>query len=173
MRSLLKKSLFTRILIISIITFADICIAIFYIYSWIRNGVLISPKNATDNVGLFLLQNLIVSIPAIVLLFVSLLSLKERFADEMYLKLKGKYQRITVAVLITILIAMTAYCMIQQANKIRIVLNLLYYLMFIAFLEEFVFRDVITYLLKNEKAIIRYVVPNLMFSMIHIFAYSG
>ncbi len=91
----------------------------------------------------------------------------------MYLKLKGKYQRITVAVLITILIAMTAYCMIQQANKIRIVLNLPYYLMFIAFLEEFVFRDVITYLLKNEKAIIRYVVPNLMFSMIHILVYSG
>ena len=173
MKSLLEKSLFTRILIISIITFADIGIAVFCVYPWIRKGIMIFPANATDDVGLFFAQSLTVSIPVIVLLFVSILVFKNQFADEMYLKVKGKYQRITIAVLITILLVMTAYCMIRQDNKIRIVLNLLYYLVFIAFSEEFVFRDVFTYLLKNEKAIIRYVVPSLMFSMIHVFAYSG
>lgn len=85
----------------------------------------------------------------------------------------GKYQKTVVFILSLVLLTFTIYCLFRQENKIRVALCLLYYLVFIAFPEEFLCRDVLTYLLKNEKAIIRYCVPNLLFGLSHVFSYSG
>ena len=168
-----KKSLLFRTIIIVVITLSNMLVTAYCVYTWKSNGTLVSPSNCNNNIWRFLLQNIVILLPFIVLFLISLYLLKGRFADEMYLKVNGKYQKTVVFILSLVLLTFTIYCLFRQENKIRVALCLLYYLVFIAFPEEFLCRDVLTYLLKNEKAIIRYCVPNLLFGLSHVFSYSG
>lgn len=63
------------------------------------------------------------------------------------------------------------FCLITKADKITILYNLLYYTVFIALEEELLVRGVCVYLLKDENNYIRYLVPNILFAVMHLFSY--
>lgn len=162
-----------RLLLILFISALNLASTIPFIYKWQESGELISTTSASANIPGILAQNLITSAFSILIFIIFLLILKHRFADEMYLKVKGKIPFITVLALVVILMAFTIYCLISKQDKITVLYNLFYYVFFIAFFEEFIFRDVFPFLLKDEKSVIRYLVPGIMFGIVHLFNYSG
>jgi len=89
------------------------------------------------------------------------------------LKIKGKISLVVVVTLVAILLGFMIFCLITKQDKITVLYNLFYYVFFIAFFEEFIFRDLFPFLLKNEKTLIRYLIPGIMFGLIHVFNYSG
>lgn len=170
---MLKKPLFVRITLIILIIAADVCGAIPLLYSWKENGTLIpSTQASTDIPGIFL-QNLMISVVPIILFAIFLFALKKDFVGEMYLRIPGKWQWLGVSALILCLIGILVYHLITKEDRITSIFLLFYYVVFIAFSEEFVCRGACTYLLKNEKTIIRFLIPNLLFAAMHIFNYSG
>lgn len=169
----MKKPLAVRIMLILLIfttyLFADIPL----LYGWKENGTLISSTQASTDLSGILIQNLMTLIVPILIFVLFLLALKKDFATEMYLRIKGKWQWTGVVVLTLGLAGILTYHLINREDKITAIYLLFYYVFVIAFTEEFVCRDACTYLLKNEKSIIRFIVPNLLFALMHIFNYSG
>ena len=169
----MKKSLGVRILLILLIFAAYLFADIPLLYGWKENGTLIPSTQASSNLSGILLQNLMILIVPILIFVIFLLALKKDFATEMYLRIKGKWQWTGVVVLMLGLAGILTYHLINREDKITAIYLLFYYVFVIAFTEEFVCRDACTYLLKNEKSIIRFIVPNLLFALMHIFNYSG
>ena len=122
--------------------------------------------------GIFV-QNLIVEAVPILLFFLFLFRLGKNFQTEMYLKITGKMQKCTVGILGGILLALALWCLVTKADKVTVLYNLLYYTVFIAFAEEFVVRGVCVYLVRGEKPYIRYLAPNLLFAVMHLFSYAN
>lgn len=167
-----KKKLFPRALLIFIICLIHVCWAAFWIYKWKESGQLISASKASSNIPGIFLQNLITCAPFILLFIVAAIKIRP-FATELYFTIKGKVQWTLTIILAAALLALTTYCLITKADKVTILYNLFYYLVFIAFVEEVLDRDFCTWLLKDEKTWIRYLLPNLMFAAMHIFSYSS
>jgi len=170
---MLKKPLFIRILLILLIFAVYLLADMPLIYLWKKNGTLIPSTQASSDLPGILFQNLIIVIVPILIFVLFLLALKNDFVEEMYLRIKGKWQWVGVLVLMACLAGILIYHLITQEDKITAIYLLFYYVFIIAFTEEFICRDVCTYFLKNEKTIIRFVVPNLFFAVMHIFNYSG
>lgn len=170
---LINTKLPLRILMILLICMADIAWSATVLYAWENNGTVISVKAASDNIPGIFMQNLIVSAVPILLFIICLIVLKKPFFDQMYFKVYNKKQVIIIAVLSAILILLALYCLVTKADKITVLYNLLYYTVFIALTEEFVVRDVCTYLLRAEKSSMRYLIPNVPFAAMHIFSYAG
>ena len=168
-----KLPLFARLLVILLITVLHVASSIPLIYRWKESGTLIPSTAASTNIPGIFVQNLITSAFTILLFIIFLVILKNRFADEMYLKIKGKISLVVVVTLVAILLGFMIFCLITKQDKITVLYNLFYYAFFIAFFEEFVFRDVFPFLLKEEKTVLRYLVPAIMFGLIHIFNNSG
>ena len=162
-----------RLLLILFISTLNLASTIPFIYKWQESGVLISTRSASTNIPGILVQNIITSAFSVLLFIIFLVILKRRFANEMYLKVKGKIPFITVLALVVILMAFTIYCLITKQDKITVLYNLFYYVFFIAFFEEFIFRDVFPFLLKDEKTVIRYLVPGIMFGIVHLSQFSS
>ena len=170
---MLKKPLATRILLIVLICAANIFGATLLIYRWKENGTLIPSTQASADLPGILLQDLMILIVPIIIFAVFFLALKKDFAGEMYLRIKGKLQWLGVIVLILCLTGVLIYHFMTQEDTITAIYLLFYYVFIIAFWEEFICRGACTYLLKNEKTVIKYIVPNLLFALSHIFNYSG
>ena len=122
--------------------------------------------------GIFV-QNLIVEAVPILLFFLFLFRLGKNFQTEMYLKITGKMQKCTVGILGGILLALALWCLVTKADKVTVLYNLLYYTVFIAFAEEFVVRGICVYLVRGEEPYIRYLEPNLLFAVMHLFSYAN
>ena len=148
---LINPKLPLRILMILLICMADIAWSATVLYAWKNNGTVISVKAASDNIPRIFMQNVIVSAVPILLFIICLIVLKKQFFSQMYFQVCSKKQAIIIAVLSVILILLALYCLVTKADKITVLYNLLYYTVFIAFTEEFVVRDVCTYLLRTEK----------------------
>ena len=170
---LINPKLPLRILMILLICMADIAWSATVLYAWKNNGTVISVKAASDNIPRIFMQNVIVSAVPILLFIICLIVLKKQFFSQMYFQVCSKKQAIIIAVLSVILILLALYCLVTKADKITVLYNLLYYTVFIAFTEEFVVRDVFTYLLRTEKNSLRYLIPNVLFAAMHIFSYVG
>lgn len=69
-------------------------------------------------------------------------------------------------------IVITFVALVMKEDKITVLYSLLYYTVFVAFTEEFVVRDVCVYLLRAENKWVHYLVPNLLFAGMHLFAYA-
>lgn len=167
------KPLFVRIMLIILIIVADVLGAIPLLYKWKADGTLIPSTKASSDILGILLQNLMLSIVPILIFAVFLLALKKDFWEEMYLRIKGKWQWLGIFVLIVCLSGILVYHLTTREDKITAVFLLFYYVVIIAFSEEFLCRGACVYLLKNEKTLIRFLVPNLLFAAMHIFNYSG
>ncbi len=170
---MLKKPLFVRILLIISIIAANVSVSVPLLYRWKENGTLIPSTQASSDIPGILLQNLMLTAVPIFIFAIFLLILKKDFAKEMYLRIKGKWQWFGVSALIVCLIGILVYHLMTQEDKVTAAFLLFYYVGFIAFTEELLCRGACTYLLKNEKTLIRFLVPNLLFAAMHIFNYSG
>ena len=170
---MLKRPLFVRILLILLIFMVYLLADMPLLYLWKKNGTLIPSTQASSDLPGILFQNLIIVIVPILIFVLFLLALKNDFVEEMYLRIKGKWQWAGVLGLMVGLAGILIYHLITQEDKITAIYLLFYYIFIIAFTEEFICRDVCTYFLKNEKTFIRFFVPNLFFAVMHIFNYSG
>ena len=156
-------------LAIGIIQFFDV----FLLYRRIQNGEVISVRLSSEQPLAFLLQCLMEFLFPAVLLILFALVLKKDFFSSMYMTLKGRWQRITAAVLIAAILGFTVYGLAVKPDKVSILLSLFYYLVIIAFAEEFVIRDTCTYFLRDASWPLRYLLPNFFFALPHLFNYAG
>ena len=169
-----RKSVFLRILAVCAICVLDLLCGAGYMYFInTHGGMLLSVKHASDNIRGIFTQGLITIAFPLLLFLSSLFILKNNFLDAMSLRIRGKKQIIPVALLAFVLMTMTVTCLIIKEDKVTILYNLFYYLVLIAFTEEFVVRGLCVYLLKDFSWKIRYLIPNMAFGFMHIFAYAN
>ena len=123
----------------------------FLLYCGVRSGTVISARQAAAQPAAFLLQCLRECLlPAALLLLFAVL-LKKDFSSALYFRLRGKWQRTAAAILAA---------------------AILYYLVVIAFSEEFVTRDACTWFLRDSSWPLRYLLPNGIFALLHLFLYA-
>lgn len=166
------RKLILETILVWIICIVDILWSVHFIYSWRQNGTIISVRDVSTDLGGILGQNIIVSAIAIFLFLLTLICLREQFTEAMYMKISGKRQRNALFICLGVLIVMTFVALVMKEDKITVLYSLLYYTVFVAFTEEFVVRDVCVYLLRAENKWVCYLVPNLLFAGMHLFAYA-
>ena len=144
----------------------------FLLYCGVRSGTVISVRQAAAQPAAFLLQCLRECLlPAALLLLFAVL-LKKDFSSALYFRLRGKWQRTAAAILAAAILGFTLYGLVAKPNKASILVSLLYYLVVIAFSEEFVTRDVCTWFLRDSSWPLRYLLPNGIFALLHLFLYA-
>lgn len=148
----------------------EFLVTAFYLYPKARNGELLSVRHASGNLSGIFMQSMVTFLFPAVLLILFALLLKKDFVKQMYMRLEGKWQRITAAILILVILALTFCCLIVKEDKVSVLFSLLYYAVFIAFAEEFVCRDVCTWFLQDFRWPVRYLVPNICFALLHVFS---
>ena len=145
----------------------------FLLYRGVRSGTVISVRQAAAQPAAFLLQCLRECLlPAALLLLFAVL-LKKDFSSALYFRLRGKWQRTAAAILAAAILGFTLYGLVAKPNKASILVSLLYYLVVIAFSEEFVTRDACTWFLRDSSWPLRYLLPNILFGALHLFADAG
>ncbi len=155
--------------VIGIVQFLEV----FLFYRKTQNGDVISARSSSGQPMAFLLQCLLEFVFPAVLLILFALVLKRDYLSSLYMTLKGKWQRITSAVLIAAILGLTVYGLAAKTDRVSILLSLFYYLVIVAFAEEFVIRDACTYFLRNTSWPLRYLLPNIFFALPHLFNYAG
>lgn len=168
-----KRERYTRIGIVAAIGIAMGLLSAGYLYL-VRagGGELYSVRQASTCFWPLLRQNLLTSLFPIVLLAGCALWLKKDFPDAMGLSVKGKKQGLTVGILASALGVMTIAVMAAGGDRAEILYSLFYYTVLVAFQEEFIFRGLCGCLLKDQDRKLRYLVPSLLFALIHILAYN-
>lgn len=162
-----------RVFLIVGICFFDITFSALYIFNQKNNNTLLSVKNASENLIGTMVQNIITELFPIFLFLLMMFLLKRNFTKELYLNIRSKRQVNIVMLLAAILISMTIIFLVIKEDKVTIIYNLLYYVFFVAFAEEFVIRGVSVYVIKDFSTIYRYFIPNFLFAFMHIFSYSN
>ena len=144
----------------------------FQLYRGIQSGSVISVRHAAAQPVLFLLQCLRECLlPALLLILFAAL-LKKDFSSALYFRLRGKWQRAAAAILIAAILGFALYGLVTKQDKASVLISLLYYLVVVAFSEEFVIRDACTYLLRDSSWPLRYLLPNAIFALLHLFLYA-
>ena len=144
----------------------------FQLYRGVQSGSVLSVRHAAARPMLFLLQCLRECLLPAVLLILFAIVLKKDFASALYFRLRGKWQRTAAAILATAILGFTLYGLAAKPNKASILVSLLYYLVVIAFSEEFVTRDACTYFLRDSSWLLRYLLPNGIFALLHLFLFA-
>lgn len=161
-----------RILAVAAIHAAEISWAAWYMYRLRERGQLLGVWSASaDPLGL-LGQNLVESLVPLLLFLSFFILLKKDFADAMFLRLRGKPRRIAAAALSAVLLGIMAWSLVKKTDRYAVVYALFYYLVLIAFAEEFVTLGVCVWLLRDEDWPLRYLLPNVCFALIHLFSHA-
>lgn len=144
----------------------------FLLYRGVQSGTVISVRQAAAQPAAFLLQCLRECLlPAALLLLFAVL-LKKDFSSALYFRLRGKWQRTVAAILTAVIAGFTLCGLVTKQDKLSILVSLLYYLVVIAFSEEFVIRDACTWFLRDSSWPLRYLLPNGIFALLHLFLYA-
>ena len=159
-----------KILFPILICAAEFMTMAFWLYPKARNGELLSVRHASENLSGIFVQSMITFLFPAALLILFMLLLKKDFVKQMYMQLEGKWQRITAGVFIVMILGLTFYCLIIKEDKVSVLFSLLYYLVFVAFAEEFTCRDVCTWFLRDHSWQVRYLLPNVCFALLHVFS---
>ena len=144
----------------------------FQLYRGIQIGSVISVRHAAAQPVLFLLQCLRECLLPAVLLILFAALLKKDFSSALYFRLRGKWQRAAAAILIAAILGFALYGLVTKQDKASVLISLLYYLVVVAFSEEFVIRDACTYLLRDSSWPLRYLLPIAFFAVLHLFVYA-
>lgn len=134
---------------------------------------LYSPTVASQHPVEILLQWGIVSIYPVVLVLLVWKWRKNSFLQDMYLIIQGKRQKFFIIGLGIILMAMSIVAIGKTGDLLLVVLNLLFYLVIVAFTEELILRGICPFLLRDFTKPVIYLFPNILFAGLHIFAYNG
>ena len=97
---------------------------------------------------------------------------EKEFPSALYFRLRGKWQRAAAALLAAAILGFTLYGLVAKQDKASILVSLLYYLVVIAFSEEFVIRDACTWFLRDNSWPLGYLLPNAIFALLHLFLYA-
>ena len=150
----------------------EFLITALYLYPKSQRGELVSVSRATENLLGAFRQSIIPFLFPAVLLVLFVLLLKKDFSKQLYMTMRGNWQRIAAIVLCAATMGLTVYCLIVKEDRISILFSLLYYYIFVAFTEEFVCRDVCTFFLRDAAWPVRYLIPNICFAFLHVFSYA-
>lgn len=161
-----------KIFTVFLICTADILCAAWVLYAEKQKGTLLSVRAASSHLPQLFVQNLLTAAVPVFLLFIALIFYKKRFAQAMRLTLPTGKTRKAAILLLLFLLGIALAALILKPDKITVLYSLLYYTAFIAFCEEFVVRGVCAGLLQNEPTAVRYLVPNILFAAMHVFAYA-
>ena len=167
-----SRCLWLRIGAVVAIHAADITWAAWYMYRLRDRGALIGVSRAAEQPLTLLGQNLAESLVPALLFVLTLLLLKKEFPEAMYLRLRGKWQRVTALVLLALLAGLMAGALTRGVKPYTALYALGYYLVIIAFSEEFITRGLCAYLLREEDWPLRFLVPNICFALLHLFSYA-
>lgn len=169
-----RRSKFKRIGSVVLICAAAMLFSSGYLYlvrTCGSGGELYSVGRASEYLLPLFMQNMTTALFPVLLLSAGIL--KRDFPKAMSLRVTGKAQTISVAVLSLELAVMAAVGIITRKDTVTILYNLFYYLGLVAFTEEFMIRGVCVYLLRDFSWKLRYLLPNLLFALMHIFAYHN
>ena len=144
----------------------------FLLYRGVQSGSVLSVRHAAAQPMAFLLQCLRECLLPAALLILFAIVLKKDFSSELYFRLRGKWQRAAAAILIAAILGFALYGLVTKQDKASVLISLLYYLVVVAFSEEFVIRDACTYLLRDSSWPLRYLLPNAIFALLHLFLYA-
>lgn len=159
--------------LVFLITGLDLIFGPFLLYFMKNSGVSIcSPAHASDYPLRLLLQCLVLSAYSITLFLVFLIRLKGDFPKAFSLSVQGKIQWLWVGGLLCLLAVMVLVSIQRTGDPVLIFLNLIYYVVFIGFAEEFLIRGVCVYLLREMPWRVKYLLPNFLFALLHIFAFN-
>ena len=162
-----------RIAAVVLIETLTIVWAAWYMYGLRARGKLLGVYAASaDPLGL-LGQNLVETLVPVLLFALFAILLKKDFPEAMCLRLRGKKQRLWAAALALILAGITAWRLAVKTDRVTVLYALFYYFFFIAFCEEFAVHGVCVFLLRDEDWPLRYLLPNLLFGLMHLFSYAG
>lgn len=161
-----------RIAIIFIIWLADVGAVYLYMHHERVKGTLLTLQDFSTDPGLLMVQNLIEGSAAIVILLLFLIVLKRDFFQGMYLEALERPQAVVVALLSAVLLIMTAADMVWSREPASSLYVLFYYLFFVSFLSELLFRGAMPYLLRENSLVIRYFLPNFLFGVSHLLYYA-
>ena len=168
-----KTPLPVRLFTVLLICAVDLAWTAFWIYRWSHQGTLISVRNASEDAAGIFRQSLILCVVPVLTAAVCFLILKKDFASETALRVAGRKQWAFVGAPALVLFIMALAALLIKADKISVLYALLYYTVFVALTEEFLIRGACVFLLKEENAWIQYLIPNLLFAAMHVFAYGG
>ena len=135
-----------------------------------RGYRIIPPAHASEDPGLFLLQTILLSAYSVFLVLGCRAVLKERFGKAMGLSLKGS--RLLVGGLVLFLAGVLGIGIRRTGDGLTMVLGFIYFVFAVGFTEEFLYRGLCVWLLKDFPWQVRYLLPNFIFAMLHIFAYN-
>ena len=147
-------------------------ISTFLLYRGVQSGSVLSVRFASAQPAAFLLQCLRECLLPAVLLILFAAFLRKDFSSALYFRLRGKWQRAAAAILIAAILGFALYGLVTKQDKASVLISLLYYLVVVAFSEEFVIRDACTYLLRDSSWSLRYLLPNAIFALLHLFLYA-
>ena len=137
-------------------------------------GFPIYPAARADQnfLGTFL-QHLMLFLYPAVLMIVLATVLKKDFFREMGLTVKGMLPWVWTLLLVGVLLFF-AQTIGERSHAPELAFyNLAYYVVFVGFSEEFIYRGVCSWLLKEFPWQIRYLLPSFLFALAHLLAFSN
>ena len=123
--------------------------------------------------GKVLLQTVILSAYFLILFLSFRGILKQNFKRAMGLLAETPFLLQCLSVLGILLVMAAALGIRRTGQPGQILYGLLYFVFAVGFTEEFLIRGVCVYLLKDFSWQVKYLLPNFLFAMLHIFAYAG
>ena len=155
-----------NILSSTIIPFIVILWSFFYYRLLFVNNQLISLDNLSGNIPGIIIQHIIVNFPIWILLIVSL---KKIELKKLCLNIPDKKRwKIFLLILFFAYIGLFFYGLDISNNVIKALYNFVFYLLFVSFPEEYLYRGLIPAIQRNTlPKIIEWILPNILFSASH------
>lgn len=155
-----------NILLCTIIPFIVILWSFLYYKLLFVNNQLISLDNLSGNIPGIIIQHIIVNFPIWILLIVSL---KKIELKKLCLNIPEKKRwKILLLFLLFTCIGLFFYGLDISNNLIKVLYTFVFYLLFVSFPEEYLYRGLIPSLQRNTlPKIIEWILPNILFSASH------
>lgn len=155
------------LLVLGIYLTSVVWVTVYFRYRYVRQSLL-SVGNASEYLGAVTLQTFLVNLPMIVALSVSFCLLGRDTAEKLSLQVRTKSAKIIVTVLAVVYVFQLVSWLGLSDDKITVAFQWLYYLLAVAFLEEFEFRALFPAILGEKfSPPVRWILPNALFALAH------
>lgn len=166
-----KSARFIYPLLAVLIAGADYGWSLWYYGSLFHGNQLLSAAEVTTgNLRQMLCQHVLVSLPVILFSLAFLIALRSSFASQMGLTIGKKRDRLSIGVMGSVYLAMLVAALLMGGiTQLSAVYQWVYYLLFVAFTEELVFRGMLPWLIEKSglpKWCV-WVIPGILFAVMH------
>ena len=165
---------FRNLLLVFLVTALDLLSGPFLLFVLKNRGIQIySATQIARYPAQVLAQNLLLCIYPLVLFLICRRLLKESFGRAMCLRLVSPSQWSWTGLLTMLLVIAAALGIRRTGEPVKILYGAVYFVFAVGFAEEFLTHGVCVYLLKDFPWQIRYLLPNFLFALAHVLAFSG